>query len=84
MVVEMKKLSLAEMEKIAKEATFAALSDYSAPIGRSENLTLGKELTDSEGIFELYIAGDRPQDAKIISCATVDRITGKVQVEIFL
>jgi len=84
MVIGTKKLlTLKEMESIAREATHAALQGYEAPEHR-ENLTLGSAITDADGVFELYIAGERPQDAKVISKAVVDRVTGDVKVEVFL
>ncbi len=80
-----KLLNLKEMENIAKRATHDALMPYPRLQGSdSENLTLGTQLTESEGIFELYIAGERPLDAKVITCARVDRRTGEVGVEVFL
>ena len=80
-----RKLKLSEMEAIAKDATRTALVGYTPPTAEEEkNLTLGSGLTDTEGIFELYIATDRPQDAKVISCAKVNRLTGEVKVDVFL
>jgi hypothetical protein len=83
MVNDSRILTLAEMESIAKGATRAALMGYRQP-ANYEHLTLGSELTDAKAIFELYIADERPQDAKVISRASVDRLTGNVEVEIFL
>ena len=84
-IAKRRKLNLSEMEAIAKEATKAAFVGYVPPTPEEErNLTLGSGITDTEGVFELYIATDRPQDAKVISCAKVDRLTGDVTVEVFL
>ncbi|MBR8656998.1 hypothetical protein KDH83_27140 [Achromobacter sp. Marseille-Q0513] len=71
------------MEAIAKKATFEALQGYPKPRGNLENLTLGSEVTETAGIFELYISGERPQDARVISRAIVDREHGGVRVEVF-
>lgn len=80
-----KLLKLKEMEAIAKKATHDALLPYPRLEGSdSENLTLGTQVTDDEGIFELYVAGERPLDAKVISCARVNRRTGEVSVDVFL
>lgn len=86
MVTEKKRtLKLSEMEAIAKEATRAAMVGYVHPtVEEEKNHTLGSGITDAEGVFELYIATDRPEDAKVISCAKVNRLTGVVTVEIFL
>ncbi|WP_143133376.1 hypothetical protein [Pseudoduganella namucuonensis] len=85
MVNAAKLLGLSEMEAIAKNATFAALAGYVPPSNEEKAvMTLGKVVTDTEGIFELYIPSERPQDAKVISCAKVSRMTGEVRVEVFL
>lgn len=78
-------LKLEEMQEIARKATYKLLEKHKR-IERKDlkNLTLGIETTNDEGIFELYIAGARPLDAVVISCARVDRRTGAVSVEVFL
>lgn len=84
-MVKERKMSLAAMEDVAKEATYKALRAYHPPSPEDkEKLTLGKMLTDFYGIFELYVPADRPQDAKVISRAIVNRINGAVNVEVFL
>jgi hypothetical protein len=85
MVDKKRLLKLLEMEPIAREATYVALMKYLPPSDEDKkHLTLGKAITDTEGVFELYIPADRPQDAKVISCAKVNRLTGDVKVEVFL
>jgi len=85
MAVTKKLLRLDEMEPIAREATRRALSDYLEPPKEDQaNWTLGKVETDSEGVFEIYIPAERPLDAKVISCARVNRRTGEVDVEVYL
>lgn len=85
MVKRQKLLRLDEMEPIAREATRQALSQYPEPGKDEQSLwTLAKIETKSQGIFEIYIPAERSIDAKVVSCATVDRETGAVQVEIFL
>jgi hypothetical protein len=85
-VSKTKLLQLAEMEPIAKEATYDALKGCMPPSDDDKKaLVLGKMLTDEAGIFELYVPADKPQDARVISRATVNRITGEVvNVEVFL
>jgi hypothetical protein len=78
-------LGLSEMEPIAKNAMFAALVGYVSPSNEEQAImTLGKAITDTEGVFELYVPAGRPQDAKVISCARVNRLTGEVKVDVFL
>lgn len=85
MVDKKRLLTLSEMEPVAQEATYAALKRYSPPSNEDKkHLTLGKVITETEGVFELYIPAERPQDAKVISCAKVSRLTGEVKVEVFL
>ena len=80
-----KLLTLREMQPIAREATRQALATYKGcPELENKSLTLGERIEGSEGVFELYLAGERPEDAKVISCARVDRRTGAVKVEVFL
>ena len=84
-MVVRKLLRLDEMEPIAREATRRALNEYQEP-PKSEQAdwTLGRFETETEGVFEIYIPSEKPLDAKIISCARVDRRTGEVTVTIFL
>jgi len=85
MVTRPELLGLSEMEPIAKNATFAALVDYVPPSNEEKAaMTLGRVLTDTEGVFELYVPSDRPQGAKVLSCAKVNRLTGEVKVDVFL
>lgn len=84
MVKIRKLLTLKEMEEIAKNATRNSLKMYKKPYDDMRNLTLGTEITNEEGVFELYFATEQPQDAKVISCTRVDRRTGAASVEVFL
>ena len=77
-------LSLDEMQEIARLATRKALKGYSRPNLSFDNLVLGICHNKECGKFELYIAGERPEDAIVISEATVNRKTGEVSVKVFL
>jgi hypothetical protein len=78
-------LKLDEMQEIARKATRTALGQCRRLTAEENvNLTLGSGIEGDEGIFELYLAGQRPQDAKVISRANVNRYTGEVRVEVFL
>lgn len=87
MMVKKKKLmKLAEAEAIARVATHDALMQH-APLSDEDKkgLALGKLLTDEAWVFELYVPAEKPQDAKVISRATVSRTTGQVvAMEVFL
>lgn len=85
MVKTTRLLRLSEMESIAKNAIYAALVGHVPPSDEDKAImTLGKMVTDTEGVFELYIPSVRPQDAKVICCAKVSRLTGEVNVDVFL
>ncbi|BEV71189.1 hypothetical protein THUN1379_06710 [Paludibacterium sp. THUN1379] len=84
-MVKPRVLRITDMEPIAKEVMHNALTGYIPPTEeQKKHLTLGKVLTDTEGVFELYVPADRPQDATVISRVTIDRMTGGVKVEVFL
>lgn len=86
MVSKAKLLQLVEMEPVAKDATYEALKRCIPPSeDEKKALVLGKMLTNDSGVFELYVPADKPQDARVISRATVNRITGEVvNMEVFL
>jgi hypothetical protein len=42
-----------------------------------ERIVLGQFLEADYGVFELYVPGDRPTDAKVISVARVNRPDGR-------
>ena len=87
-----KRLSVSALEPVAREATRKALEHALAegrpPISpeQDEKLTLGTFIEDDRCVFELYIVGERPKDALIISRAFVDRYTGRLigEVETYL
>ena len=49
-----------------------------------KNLTLGSGFEGDFGIFELYLAGKRPEDAVVLTETLVNRLTGEVSVKVFL
>jgi hypothetical protein len=74
---------LDELQEIARIATRAALEEYERiPAESEKNLTLGTFFDGDDRIFELYIAGERPADAVVISSARVNRKDKTVSVVI--
>jgi len=69
---------LDELEEIARVATLKALEGYPLTDEMRQNLTLGVNFEGDTRVFELYIAGERPRDALVISQTTVDRKTKRV------
>ena len=80
-----KLLDFKEMEPLAQKATYETLKGYLPPPEEDmKNLTLGISDDDDYGLFELYIAAERPEDAKVLTEARVNRRTGEVEVKVFL
>jgi hypothetical protein len=73
---------LDQLQEIARVATRKALEEYVLPEGWRAHLTLGTEFRGDERVFELYVAGERPQDAIVIASTTVNRRTLAVQVTV--
>jgi hypothetical protein len=78
-----KNRKLSELEEVAHIATFEALESYEPiPEAWRSNLTLGTFFENDIRIFQLYVAGARPQDTITISSARVHRQTKAVEVTI--
>jgi hypothetical protein len=73
-----------KMERIAQKATNKKLQGYDVNDDMWAKIVLGKRVSNNKGVFELFIPGQRPVDAKVISRATVARESGSVNVEVFL
>jgi hypothetical protein len=74
---------LDELREIAKAATHEALKSYERPSKTWEDqLTLGTVFDGDDRIFELYVPGERPADAIVISSVRVNRHTRAVSVQI--
>jgi hypothetical protein len=74
---------LNELQEIARAATKDALKNYERPPKEWEELlTLGTLFDGDDRIFELYVPGERPADAIVISSARVNRHTRAVSVQI--
>ena len=81
----MKRISIDKLRGIARSATDEALSEYKDVFDKVEALLLVSEFVcGDKRVFLLYIPGDRPEDARMISRTRIDCYTGKVQVEVFL
>jgi hypothetical protein len=73
---------LDQLQEIARVATRRALEGYVLPESWRTHLTLGTGFQGDERVFELYVAGERPEDAIVIASATVNRKTLAVQVTV--
>lgn len=77
-----KLMNLKQMEPIARDATKRALEGVELAQDVRDRVVLGQFLEPEHGVFELYVPGDRPTDARVISVARVNRETGEVNVEV--
>ena len=74
---------LAELEEIARVATFEALQSYEAvPVELRKQLVLGTLFDGEDRVFELYVSGERPADALVFTSARVNRRTRAVDVKV--
>ena len=77
-------IPLDELKEKARIMTKDALRHYpSFPRKFEPDITLGTLLDGDLRIFELYVARRRPQDAIILTRATLDAVTGEGKVEVF-
>jgi hypothetical protein len=75
---------LAELQEVAQEATRKALEEYAIPDEVREKLVLGTYFQGDERVFELYVPGYQPEDARVLTRATVNAMSGEVNVELFV
>ena len=80
----MKRLKLTELRERARILTYETLNDYEIPDDIEAKITLGIGFDGEDRIFELYIPGERPEDAIVISSARLNSFTGEGTVEVFL
>lgn len=73
---------LEELEEIARAATRKALEGYVIPEEWRKNLTQGTLFEGDDRVFELYVPGEKPENAVVISSARVNRNTKAVTVTI--
>jgi hypothetical protein len=74
---------LDELKEVTRVATYNALKAFQPlPAEWEDGLTLGAGIDGEYGVFELYVAAERPEDAIVISSARVHRKTRSVEVTI--
>lgn len=78
----MKPKRLEELQEIARKLTFSALEAFVIPEEYRATMTLGVFFEGDVRVFELYVPGEQPKDAKIISRARIDARTGEGSVEV--
>lgn len=78
----MKPKRLDELQEIARKLTFSALESFVIPEEYRATMTLGVFFEGDIRVFELYVPGEQPKDAKIISRARINSRTGEGSVEV--
>ncbi|MCY0999094.1 hypothetical protein OWM54_18290 [Myxococcus sp. MISCRS1] len=78
-------IKLEVLREKARVATREALRQCPAiPEPLRENLTLGIRFEDEARVFELYVAGERPEDALVLTRVTANSKTGELgPVEVY-
>ena len=78
----MKKIPLNQLQECARLLTLEALAGYVIPEEIRSNLILGVQFEGDTRIFELYVPGDKPSDAVVISKARLNIYSGTGDVEV--
>jgi hypothetical protein len=75
-------LSLDELQEIARQRTVEALEGYVIPDELRSQLVLGVFFEGEYRVFELYLPGERPSDARVIARARLSTKDGTGTVDI--
>ena len=78
-------LTREEAERIARQVAGDKLRSHEwISEEHEDNLVLGTSEEEGKYTFRLYVSGQTAGDARVLFSATVDRRSGKAQVEVFL
>jgi hypothetical protein len=78
------RMSLKELEEAARVMTREALRKHPPfPPEIDARLTLGEGIEGAYRVFELYVSGERPEDATVLTRARIHASTGEGEVEVF-
>jgi hypothetical protein len=78
------KLSSNEIKQIAQKLVKESLVDYIISPEIRENLVSGEGIEGDWKVFDLYVPGERYEDAYIICTSKVNIYTGEALIDIFL
>ncbi|WP_374519304.1 hypothetical protein [Undibacterium squillarum] len=78
----MKKLSLEEMQEIARSLTQKELERYVIPDDMRGQLALTTLFEGDDRVFVLYVPAEKRSDAYVIARTRVNAISGNASVEI--
>ena len=77
-----KPIPLDQLQERARLMTLEALDCYVIPDEIRPNLTLGVQFDGDFRVFELYVPGEKPSDAKVVSRTRLDTFSGEGAVEV--
>lgn len=75
--------SLDELTDIAYRLIAGAFANHEVPRELRSRWVLGSEFDNDHAIFELYVPGETPRDAVLLSRVRLDRVTGEGSVEVY-
>lgn len=75
-------MSLDQLQERARLMTLQQLDRYVIPDEVRSSLTLGVQFEGDTRVFELYVPGERPSDAKVISRVRLNIYSGEGDVEV--
>lgn len=77
-------MKLDDLQERARQMVTEALeSCRPLPADHRDKLVLGIRFEGNDRVFELYVPGERPEDAIVVARATLDEDTGMGTVETF-
>lgn len=77
-----KRKKLEELQEIARRMTITALAEYDLPDDYRRGAVLGTQWDGEDCIFELYLPGERPADAKVFARTRLNSRSGRGQTQI--
>ncbi|WP_395689818.1 hypothetical protein [Caenimonas koreensis] len=77
-----KQIPLDKLQERARQMTRLELMKFVIPDELQTNLTLGVQFDGDFRIFELYVPGERPSDARVVSRARLNIYSGEGQVQV--
>lgn len=80
---ERKRLTLEQMEEIARKLTHDTLLEYEIPEGAFDGAVLGVLIERRHRVFQLYLPAERPQDGRILTSTRVCMDDGGATIEVF-
>ena len=72
-----------ELRETARALTRDALEGHDLPTELHDDLVLGERFDGDDVVFELYVPGETPADARILTIARLNAVTGEGTVEVY-